>query len=162
MKFKCINEMEHLSFDDSQISEFKIDNEKIQFTFNGATIKAKNSQNGRYEDMYCGELILRLQNAEIDRMVKEGLKYYDADGKLVKEIPDEDVPIPAQAAALLRIGSGKVFTVVPAEVEKGYGYEFGIDVPQEQDEEEVDTFWLCITCDGTLAMWDRYCSPADA
>lgn len=162
MKFKCINEMEHLSFDDSQISEFKIDNEKIQFTFNGATIKAKNSQNGRYEDMYCGELILQLQNAEIDRMVKEGLKYYDADGKLVKEIPDEDVPIPAQAAALLRIGSGKVFTVVPAEVEKGYGYEFGIDVPQEQDEEEVDTFWLCIICDGTLAMWDRYCSPADA
>lgn len=162
MKFRSVNEMEQLSFDDSQIIEFKADDKKITFTFNGATVKAKNSQNGRFEDMYCGEIILQLQNAEIARLVKEGLKYYDANGNLKKEIPDEDVPIPAQAAVLKRMAKGKVFTVVPASVATGYGYEFGIDVPKEEDEEEVDTFWLCVTCDETVATWERYCSPAEA
>ena len=92
MKFKCVNEMEQLSFDDSEVLEFKIENKRMLFSFNGATIKAKNSQNGRFQDMYCGEIVLQLENAEIARLVKEGMKYYDADGNLQSEIPDEDVP----------------------------------------------------------------------
>ena len=161
MKFRCVNEMEQLSFDDSEVLGMKLEDGRMTFTFNGATIKARNSQNGRFQDMYCGEIILQLKNAEIARLVKEGLKYYDADGNLQKEIPNEDVPAPAQAAVLKRIAKGKVFTVVSAPVESGYAYEFGIDVPQEEDEEEVDTFWLCVTWSETKAMWERYCSPAE-
>lgn len=161
MKFKCINEMEQLSFDDSQVLAFKVEDQRMEFTFSGAMIKAGNSQNGRYQDMYCGEIILQLKNAEIARFVKEGLKYYDADGNLLKEIADEDVPAPARSAVITRFTEGKVFTVVTDSMESGYAYEFGIDVPREDDEEEEDTFWLCVTCDETIAMWDRYCSPAD-
>lgn len=161
MKFTCVNEMEQLSFDDSEILELKNENNRMEFTFNGATIKAKNSQNGRFQDMYCGEIILQLKNAEIARVVKEGMKYYDANGNLQKEIPDEDVPVLEQMAVLKRIGSGKIFTVVTVEQPTGYAYEFGIDVPGEEDEEEVDTFWLCVKCTGTTAMWDRYCNPAE-
>ena len=161
MKFKCVNEMEQLSFDDAQIKELEIAQTLIQFTFNGATIKAGNSQNGRFEDMYCGEIILQLKNAEIARLMKEGLKYYDADGNLQKEIPDEDVPSPAQQTVLNRLASGTVFTVVTDAVENGYAYEFGIDVAREDDEEETDTFWLCRRCDETKAMWERYCNPVE-
>lgn len=161
MKFKCVNEMEQLSFDDSEVLEFKIENKRMLFSFNGATIKAKNSQNGRFQDMYCGEIVLQLQNADIVRLMKEGMKYYDANGNLQKEIPDEDIPVLAQPSVLKRLSKGKIFTVVTDTVTSGYAYEFGIDVPQENDEEEMDTFWLCVTCDETIAMWDRYCSPAD-
>lgn len=161
MKFKCVNEMEQLSFDDSEVLEFKIENKRMLFSFNGATIKAKNSQNGRFQDMYCGEIVLQLQNADIVRLMKEGMKYYDANGNLQKEIPDEDIPVLAQPSVLKRLSKGKIFTVVTDTVTSGYAYEFGIDVPQENDEEEIDTFWLCVTCDETIAMWDRYCSPAD-
>lgn len=161
MKFNCVNEMDQLSFDASEVLAFEFEDGQMIFTFNGATIKAKNTQNARYQDMYCGEIILQMKNVQIARFVKEGLKYYDADGNLQKEIPDEDVPVPAQAAVLKRIAKGTVFTVVSDTVESGYAYEFGIDVPQEEDEEEVDTFWLCVTCDETRAMWERYCSPAE-
>ena len=161
MKFKCVNEMEQLSFDDSEVLEFKIENKRMLFSFNGATIKAKNSQNGRFQDMYCGEIVLQLQNADIARLMKEGMKYYDANGNLQKEIPDEDISVLAQPSVLKRLSKGKIFTVVTDTVTSGYAYEFGIDVPQENDEEEIDTFWLCVTCDETIAMWDRYCSPAD-
>ena len=47
MKFKCINEMEQICFDDSEISEFRLQERQMEFTFNGATIKAGNSQNAR-------------------------------------------------------------------------------------------------------------------
>lgn len=82
-------------------------------------------------------------------------------GNMIREIPDEDVPAPAQQAVLKRLSGGKIFTIVEDDVDSGYAYEFGIDVPQEQDEEEVDTFWLCLFFEHATAMWDRYCCPAD-
>ena len=132
MKFQCVNELDQLSFDDAGIGSFHVEEKKIEFTFQGALVKAKNSQNARYQDMYCGEIVLQLENAEIARLVKEGMKYYDADGNLQREIPDEDVPAPAQAAVLKRLAKGTVFTVVHDDVKEGYAAEFGIDVPKWQ------------------------------
>ena len=161
MKFQCVNELDQLSFDDAGIGSFRVEEKKIEFTFQGALVKAKNSQNARYQDMYCGEIVLQLENAEIARLVKEGMKYYDADGNLQSEIPDEDVPAPAQDAVLKRLAKGTVFTVVHDDVKEGYAAEFGIDVPKEDDAEEIDTFWLCVTYEKSVAGWDRYCSPAE-
>lgn len=161
MKFRCTNEMEQLCFDDSEILELKLEERQMEFTFNGAMIKAGNSQNARFQDMYSNTIVLQLENVEIVRIMKEGMKYYDANGVLQKEIPNEDVPAPAQTAVIKRLAKGKVFTVVTAAKESGFAYEFGIDVPQEDDEEEVDTFWLCVTCEKTIAKWERYSSPAE-
>lgn len=161
MKFKSVDEMNQFSFEDSEIKELKIEEGRIRFTFNGAMVRAKNSQNGRYQDMYCGEIILQLENAEIARVVKEGMKYYDANGELLREVPDEDVPVPVQQSVFRRCANGKIFTTVEDEVKEGYAYEFGIDVPREGEEEEVDTYWLCILFQRSIAMWDRYCSPAE-
>lgn len=161
MKFQAVDELGQFSFDDSGIRQLKIAGGQAEFTLEGAVVRAGNSQNARFQDMYSGELILQLENAELARLMKEGMKYYDADGKLVREVPDEDVPVPAQPAVLSRLSSGKIFTVVMDDVAEGYACEFGIDVPQEQDEEETDTFWLCLTFDHSTAMWDRYCSPSE-
>ena len=92
MKFRCVDEFEQLSFDDSPIVSFQMSEDEVTFTFGGATVKARNSQNGRFQDMYCGEITLTLLQAQMKRLVKEGMKYYDADGNLQREIPDEDVP----------------------------------------------------------------------
>lgn len=161
MKFQCTDEMNQLCFDDSQILQFSFRNKRMEFTFNGAVIKAKNSQNARYQDMCCGEITLRLEEAKIARLMKEGMKYYDANGTLQREIPDEDVPAPAQEAVLQRLSKGTVFTVVEDTVEKGYAFEFGIDVPKEEDEEEIDTYWLCVLFEKSIAGWERYQSPVN-
>lgn len=161
MKFQCVNEMNQICLDDSKILEFSFSGGRMRFVFNGAVIQAKNSQNGRYQDMFCGELELSLEDARIARFMKEGMKYYDANGTLLREIPDEDVPAPAQETVLKRLSGGTVFTVVEDKVENGYAYEFGIDVPKEEDEEEVDTYWLCILFDKSTAGWERYQSPVN-
>lgn len=161
MKFRCVDEFEQLSFDDSPIVSFQMSTDEVTFTFGGATIKAGNSQNGRFQDMYCGEITLTLLQAQMKRLVKEGMKYYDADGNLQREIPDEDVPEPTVESVVSRFEKGTVFTVVLGEIDGRKSAEFGIDVPQEEDEEEVDTYWFCVVFEKSEASWDRYCSPAE-
>ena len=161
MKFRCVDEFEQLSFDDSPIVSFQMSEDEVTFTFGGATIKAGNSQNGRFQDMYCGEITLTLLQAQMKRLVKEGMKYYDADGNLQREIPDEDVPEPAVESVVSRFEKGTVFTVVLDEIDGRKSAEFGIDVPQEEDEEEVDTYWFCVVFEKSEASWDCYCSPAE-
>ena len=117
MKFRCVDEFEQLSFDDSPIVSFQMSEDEVTFTFGGATIKAGNSQNGRFQDMYCGEITLTLLQAQMKRLVKEGMKYYDADGNLQREIPDEDVPEPAVESVVSRFEKGTVFTVVLDEID---------------------------------------------
>lgn len=162
MKFQSVNELEHFSFEDSEIQELQAAPEQLTFTLSGALVKAGNSQNGRYQDMYCGTLVLRLEHVKIARIVKEGFKYYDADGRLLREVPDEDVPEQKAPQVLDRCKKGRIFTAVEDTVESGYAWEFGIDVPREEDEEEVDTFWLCLLFESATAMWERYCSPAES
>lgn len=161
MKFKSVDEMEQFSFEDSEIKELTVGNHQICFTFSGAMVKADNSQNKRYQDMYCGEIVLQLENTEILRVVKEGMKYYDADGRLLRDVPDEDVPESNWQEVFRKCAKGKVFTTVADEIKEGYAYEFGIDVPRREDDEEVDTYWLCLQFERGIAMWDRYCSPAE-
>lgn len=161
MKFQVKDEMDTFSFEDAVIEKLEVKENEIIFGFNGALVKENNSQNARFQDMYCGAMELTLEGAKIARFVKEGMKYYDADGNLLNEIPNEDVPAPAQPAILERLAKGTVFTTVKDEVETGYAYEFGIDVPCTDDEEEVDTFWLCITFSHAIAGWERYCSPVE-
>ena len=161
MKFTSKNELDQISFEEAVVLEFVPREDKVEFRFNGALIKAKNSQNGRFQDMFCGEIVLQLQEANIRRVVKEGMKYYDPDGNLIREIPNEDVPMPAQMAVFNRLVHGTVFTTVLADVEGGQGIEFGIDIPREDDEEEFDTYWLCVVYENAVASWERYSAPVE-
>ena len=100
MKFHCKNELSLLSFDEAVVKEFKIEKDTIQMQFSGGVVKADNSQNGRFQDMFCGEITLWLHQAKLVKIVKEGMKYYDANGVLQEEIPNEDVPVPARTLSL--------------------------------------------------------------
>ena len=55
-------------------AKMQMSEDEVTFTFGGATVKAGNSQNGRFQDMYCGEITLTLLQAQMKRLVKEGMK----------------------------------------------------------------------------------------
>ncbi len=158
MKFKTAGELQNFSFDDAVIRELTVDEGQITFLFEGAIVKAGNSQNTRMQDMYCGEICLQLQNAHILKIIKEGYKYYDANDQLQEEVPNEEVPAPAQASVLERCGSGTLFTIV-REQDDDAVYGFGIDVPQKEDEDEIDTYWLCLKFQQDQEQWDRFQTP---
>ncbi|MCR5690950.1 MAG: hypothetical protein K6G62_01915 [Eubacterium sp.] len=162
MKFNSKDELKEISFEESEILDFYMDNEKVEFRFNGATIRPGNSQNARFQDVYCGEIQLDLEGAKLARLVKEGMKYFDPDGKLLEEIPDQDIEGSDREEVFSRLKGGKVFTTVEAPVKEGYGIEWGIDLPRTEEPEEIDTYWLCFTYQSSRASWDRYCGPAES
>ncbi len=41
MKFRCVDEFEQLSFDDSPIVSFQMSTDEVTFTFGGATMKSR-------------------------------------------------------------------------------------------------------------------------
>lgn len=161
MKFKSVNEMDKLSFHDAAVVEWKVEQELITLIVESVIVKPMNSQNGRYEDMYSGECTLRLQNAKISKVVKEGYKYYDANDVLINEIPDSEIPVLEYKKLFQQMKDAVIFAAVPTDENKEgqYQYQFGFDLQKEDDDEEVDTYWVTVTFDKAVAEWDRYCNP---
>lgn len=78
-------------------------------------VKADNSQNGNYTDSYAGTTQMELKNAEVQKAVREGYKYYDANDVLREEKPDEPLS-EEELAALLKGSKGYyLFDVVKVE-----------------------------------------------
>ena len=91
MGFQSVNELEQFSFQDAQIKDFQVSEGVIFFELEAVIVKARNSQNANFTDSYAGTLSMRLLGGKIQKAVKEGYKYYDANDVLVEEIPDESL-----------------------------------------------------------------------
>ena len=89
MKFNAVNELEHFSFRDAQIQKAEWTGDALRFELEAVIVKADNSQNGNYTDSYAGTTQMELKNAEVQKAVREGYKYYDANDVLREEKPDE-------------------------------------------------------------------------
>ena len=91
MNFKAVDELEQFNFQDAYIDRFEVTNEQITLELEGVIVGKRNSQNERMVESYAGPLVLRLQQAHIFNVFKEGGKYYDANNVLLEEIPDEEI-----------------------------------------------------------------------
>ena len=118
MKFKAVNELEHFSFRDAQIEKAEWTDDALRFELEAVIVKANNSQNGNYTDSYAGTTQMELKNAEIQKAVKEGYKYYDANDVLLEEKPDE--PLSGEALATLLKGSKGYYLFDVVKVEDVY------------------------------------------
>lgn len=154
MSFKAVDELEHFSFRDAQIREFTVGNSEITLTLDAVIVKAENSQNANYTDSYAGTLSMRLLGGNIQKAVKEGYKYYDANDVLVREVPDEPLDS-EQLADLIRSSKDYyLFDVVKVEDDQNntghFLYLFGIDADEET------SYWLQVEFDKSVLTWERY------
>lgn len=154
MKFKAINELEHFCFQDAKIQGIECREDCICFTLDAVIVKASNSQNSNYTDSYAGTLSMRLMQGHIQKAVKEGYKYYDANDVLVEEVAD--MPLDKEEiAALLKSSEGNyLFDVVEvdrAQNQTGHFlYLFGMDADEET------SYWFQIEFEESILEWDRY------
>ncbi len=89
MGYYTKNEIENFAFTQAQIFEMKEYRDQIIFDLGYVIIKASNSCNRDVFDMGTNELRLRLYEVSDIRITRLGYKTYNADGKLMSEIPDE-------------------------------------------------------------------------
>ncbi len=154
MGFQSVNELEQFSFQDAQIKDFQVSEGVIFFELEAVIVKARNSQNANFTDSYAGTLSMRLLGGKIQKAVKEGYKYYDANDVLVEEIPDEALSEEEIAALVKTSKDYYLFDVVKVEDDQNttghFLYLFGLDADEET------SYWFQIEFDKSILEWERY------
>lgn len=104
MKYKSINELNSISLTDAQIKRFELseENRVITLAVEGAVVMAGNSQNEYYTDKYTDLMQIRFLKPVIEAILLEGHKYYDANDKLIEQVPD----IPIESGEYKKIMKG--------------------------------------------------------
>ncbi len=85
------NEINNFTFRDAVIKKFTVSENEIQLIVEALIVEPHNSQNTNFTKSYADETLITFIGGTLEKAVKDGYKYYDANGVLLKEIPDEDV-----------------------------------------------------------------------
>lgn len=154
MSYKSVNELEHFSFQDAEIRSFVQTPEGISFQLEAVIVKAQNSNNTNFTDSYAGTLSMRLVAGRIQKAVKEGYKYYDANDVLVEEVPDTPL-CEAEITALMKKSEGYyLFDMVPVDAKENttghFLYLLGIDADEET------SYWFQVEFEKSILEWEKY------
>lgn len=154
MSFKAVNELEHFGFQDAQITKTRYEANMLEFELEAVIVRSNNSQNSNYTDSYAGTLFLKLEGAEIQKAVKEGYKYYDANDVLKQEVPDTPLSEEEIKTLLKASKDYYLFDVVKVKEEENTTgknlYLMGIDADEET------SYWLQVSFDQSVVTWERY------
>ena len=83
MGYRTVDEWENFEFQDADVGQIHMENGHLYLELGYVTILPDNSCNRDIRKMGTNELTLQLQQVEIDRIIEEGYKLYDADGNQV-------------------------------------------------------------------------------
>ena len=156
MKFKTVNDLATIDVKDMKIDKVVRSDLKLTFLFSGGIIKAANSNNTRYEDVYCMEMSMDLYQIEFKNFCLQGYRYYDPDGELLEEKPDTVLDENGIVEALKKAEGSTVFEFGP----EGDHYTLVYDVPDE-DGDIIETYQIDFTCEKSVASWDRFSGPVN-
>jgi len=145
MKYQTENEFLHFKYDEAQIADVEVLSDAFHICLDNVLILPENSCNRDIRTMRCNGLILRFRPMEVKSIIKEGYRYYNADGKLTREDPDEELGADRLSEILKVMPEGYV---VSFQNEDGYILTF--------DGTDESTYVLSIACDSDLEEWDRF------
>lgn len=150
--FKSVNELNQLCFDDCAISNFEKAEDGLVINVEALIIKPNNSQNTNYTESYAGSTAIKISDAQIIGLCKCGYRYYDADGKLIKDIPDEPIS-ELQWASLIKSFSGNY---LPSLEKEGQEYLLEIEMTDEEYGCQGHTYLMRVKGTDITVTWDKY------
>ncbi|MBR5993231.1 MAG: hypothetical protein IK018_05460 [Lachnospiraceae bacterium] len=149
--FKSIDETDKFSYEDCVLTGIEKAEDGLIMDVEALIVRENNSQNTNFTESYAGPTAIKFVDGKITDIVKAGFKYYDADGRLIKEVPDEPVVKP-QWESLIKTFDGNY---LPA-LDKGDGrYTVEIEM-SEDDGTQGNSYLLNIEASGVVITWDRY------
>lgn len=162
MRFSLENSFDQFEFRDAQVLSWTGQG-SIQIEVAAAIGKATNPLNEEYVDRYIETLQIRLINAKISSMYKEGYKYYDANDVLQTEVPDQEILPVQQDAILKKFSSAKsyLFRVEQCKdsKESAYQYCFYVDV-EDADSSEFEptgeTYLITVQFEKSVQEWEYF------
>lgn len=156
MKFRTVNDLNTISINEMKLISMELTQQSLVLKLEGAVVKADNSNNNRYEDVYCADMVLVFKGLKLLSFCCAGFKYYDADGRLINEVPgrpleDKDI----QKAVDIKNGAW-VFSLECFDPENQI-YRLIYDV----EDEETKTYEAEFTFLESTASWERFAGPVE-
>lgn len=89
--FVSVNEFDKFGYDYCLVKSIRETASGLVLELEALIVRARNSQNTNYTDSYADTTTLVLEKTSIESMIREGYRRYDANDKLIEEVPDEVV-----------------------------------------------------------------------
>lgn len=158
MKFKSTDEFLTFDFNDTALKFIGITETQMTIGAEGVIIKADNSNNQRFEDMYSVYLEMTFDHFKMNRFDKQGYKYYNADGKLIDSVPDEPLDEEKQKEVLSIVKTQGASIFLLEKCPDRSGYEIIFDLTDEAGDAS-ETYQIFFDFEHSLAGWDRFSAP---
>lgn len=152
MRYQCVNEPETISLHDAEIQKFEYQGQgqpaALTMELTGAVVKAENSQNEYYTDKYVDLMQIQFRNAVLETVLLEGHKYYDANDKLLEQVPDTEVEPERYAELFRKFVHAYIFYGGNPDGEEKL-YQMIIDV-------EEDSYVVSLRYEKLVVRWERF------
>ena len=152
MAYKSMDEIEQFRFDDCQIGSFRTVGQDLILEVDALIVRANNSQNTNYTESYADTTRISLHGGRLEKVVKDGYRYYDANDVLVSEVPDEELSSEETADFPARCEGAYLFEMEKIEG----GYRLGIEFEDPEDHTVGASYQVFVSCESVACTWERY------
>ena len=153
--FQSVNEINEFNFEDCVITGFHLHKGTIVLQLESLIVMPRNSQNTNYTESYADTATLELLKGQITEYVKEGYKLYDANDKLLKEVPDEPLCLADFSEFVKKCTDAYLYEIEQID---NRIYLLYLEFPGE-DEYDITgrtNYRLKIQADSAIISWERY------
>lgn len=151
MRFQTKNGLHLFRFEEVTIRQVQAGGDALTLVMDGLIVRGNHPDNEEFTDRYADTANVSFLKAGLTEIVKEGYKYYDADGRLLEEKPDQPLSKEEYDGLLAQCKDVWLYDIIEVLKQEGaYRYQIGIDLNEE------DTYWLTVECAQTVVEWERF------
>ncbi|MCR5666299.1 MAG: hypothetical protein K6G01_05670 [Eubacterium sp.] len=154
MAYRSVDEIEQFSFEDCQISKVEKTPDGICFVVDALIVRPQNSQNTQFTESYADTAAIQIEQVSNLRVAKEGYRYYDADDRLIEEVPDQPLN-EEEITAVLRQSSGAYLFEVQSQ---GENLTMRVEFADATDQDPLasTTYEFKMQYKEIVITWDKY------
>ncbi|MBP3507281.1 MAG: hypothetical protein J6K43_12885 [Lachnospiraceae bacterium] len=156
MSFKSMNEVDNFRYDDCRIIKQKNNKTDLVLEVEALIVKSNNSQNSQFVESYADLTQIYFKNSSIVMGIKEGMKVYDANEKLIEEVKDVTLDDSVLNEVLNNL-SGMYLQGIER-IEDTNDYVLFLEKANEDQYDTLpsDTYQIKVHCADIIISWDRY------
>lgn len=153
MGFCSHNEIDKFAYNDCVITDVTRTEEGLVINLEALIVKANNSQNSNFTDSYAGDTVCKIAGFELEKVSKIGFRYYDADDKLVEEIPDKELELSeTELMELIK----EMYLYKLEKLKEDNSYHLEVETMEEDVSIPTDSYELVFKASGIDISWDKY------
>ncbi|MCR5793312.1 MAG: hypothetical protein K6G65_09100 [Lachnospiraceae bacterium] len=155
-KYKTTDKIETFDFSDSVISSVVKNLNTLTIYLDNVTILESNEHNREIWDMRSNGVCVEFQNADIDSVIIEGYKLYDANEQLTDIVEDTIVPVSDYNDVFEDLAEAPVFSLKGFKEENTNYFTYEINADGEDN-----AYCINFHAAHNLVSWDRFLKKSD-